>query len=582
MDKIIRIDMATRTAREIALTGKNCYLGGRALTSGCIARETPPSCDPLGRHNTLIFAAGPFAGTPLSSGSRLSIGAKSPLTGGIKESNAGGVTALVMGRLGIRAVFLEGLPLPEQGWQVLHVSPSGVRFDPADDLCGLGVYEKAERLVQRYGSHVGMSLIGPAGEMRLLAAGIANADKDGEPSRFSGRGGLGAVMGSKKVHALVFEAGGKMPEYADKDAFDALYRTLVKPIRDNSAIYRKYGTAAAVDVTGDFGALPTRNFSRGSFEKAADINATALYRCIEERGGEGRHSHACMPGCIVQCSNVFADAQGKKVCSPVEYENIGMLGSNLGIASLDDIARLNRMCNDLGLDTIETGAALGVMMEQGVCAFGDAGAAAAILEQVRDGGPLGRIAASGAVVAGHIYGASRVPAARGQAFAAYDPRSMKGMGVTYATSSQGADHTSGSTLRAKTAQTSVTGQLEESCAAQEWSMIMDMLGICMFMPGNLPSRDVLAELAVARWGVPLTLDDLYGAARAALREENLFNDAAGVGAALRALPEFVLEERNPDSGQVFDIPQEGVDGLARSLREEGRSAAALFDFAPLA
>lgn len=163
-----------------------------------------------------------------------------------------------------------------------------MRFDPADDLCGLGVYEKAERLVQRYGSHVGMSLIGPAGEMRLLAAGIANADKDGEPSRFSGRGGLGAVMGSKKVHALVFEAGGKMPEYADKDAFDALYRTLVKSIRDNSAIYRKYGTAAAVDVTGDFGALPTRNFSRGSFEQAADINATALYRCIEERGGPVR------------------------------------------------------------------------------------------------------------------------------------------------------------------------------------------------------------------------------------------------------------------------------------------------------
>lgn len=569
---IIRVNCRTRTAGSTPLPPDRPLLGGRALTTALVHAEVPPDCHALGPHNKLVLACGALAGTLASSVNRLSIGAKSPLTGGIKESNAGGTSAYMMGRLGIRALVLEDMPSgnPEDthAWTVLHVGMDGVRFDDGADFAGMGVYARAEALFARYGSKAGLTLIGPSGEMRLHTAGITNADPDNVPSRFNGRGGLGAVMGSKGILAIVWDAeGAPKPAYADQAAFTAAMKQLATCINttpQTAETYRKYGTAATMDVTHALGALPTRNFSRGRFDAKDSINGKALHDTILARGGEGRVSHACMRGCVIQCSNIFPDAGGKALCSPVEYENLGMLGSNLDIGDLDAIARLNWLCNDLGCDTIELGAALGVAMHAGALPYGDANAAEQAMEELRQGTALGRVLGSGAAVAGIVFGCRHVPTVKNQAMAAYDPRGIKGLGVTYATSTQGADHTAGNTIRASTDHHSPEGQAGLSANSQITCTALDSLGCCIFLGAALGDWSVLLELVRGKTGVDTTLDALKDAARHTLRLEREFNGRAGMGDAHDRLPDFMREERNPDSGQVFDVREDDLrDALCR-------------------
>jgi len=194
-------------------------LGGRGLTARILLDEVQPTCEPLGPYNKLIFAPGLLVGHMLSSCDRISVGGKSPLTGGIKESNAGGSTGLALTHLGIKALILEDRPETDE-WSILLLTTEGAKFLPADDLMGLGVYETADILLKRFGKKVSLALIGPAGEMQLHAAGIQNLDKDLVPSRIAARGGLGAVMGSKHIKAIVIDtAGGEKPPIADIQAF---------------------------------------------------------------------------------------------------------------------------------------------------------------------------------------------------------------------------------------------------------------------------------------------------------------------------------------------------------------------------
>lgn len=477
MPAIIRINLETGSVSRREQEKDDLLLGGRRLTGSIIAAEVPPECEPLSGRNKLVLACGPLAGTLVSSANRLSIGAKSPLTGGIKESNAGGMTGYLMGRLGIRAVVLEGRPGAPH-WTLIRISADGVELLPGDPYVGLGLFEKARQLFERFGPKVGMTLIGRAGERLQFSAGITNTDPDGEPSRYNGRGGLGAVMGSKGVQGIVYDASAAPKEtFVDRAAFMEANREVARRINANpqtSQVYRQYGTAAMMDATSAMGALPTRNFSTGFFEGYEKINAEAMHRTILERGGEGATSHACMVGCLVKCSNIFPDRDGKKVCSPIEYENLGLLGSNLGIDDLDTIALLNRMCNDFGYDTIETGAAIGVAMNAGLAAFGDREAALRLMREVGEGTPLGRVLGSGAGITGKVFGCLRVPVAKNQAMPAYDPRAVKGVGVTYAVSPQGADHTSGNTVKSPVKQHLKDGQETVSRNAQVGFTVMDL------------------------------------------------------------------------------------------------------------
>ncbi len=565
-DRVWRVDVAQQKVRSEPVPESWQRLGGRGLIARILLEEVPARCDPLGPENRLIWAPGLIVGHMVSSCDRLSIGGKSPLTGGVKESNAGGTTGQQMALLGIKALLLEGA-LPADGWWTLHVSRAGMRFDRAEDLAGLGVYAAAGQLRARYGDKVAISLIGPGGEMGMTAAGILNLDKDHEPSRINGRGGMGALMGARRLKAIVFDgAGGEKPPLVDAALFKAAQKFFTQALmaHPQTAIYRDYGTAALVNMVHGFGGLPTRGFSAGQYEGAEKISGETLRDVILARGGEGETTHACMPGCTIRCSNTLAGPQGQKVVSPLEYETIGLVGSNLGIGSLDDIGQLNWLMNDLGIDTIDTGAALGVAAQAGVMRFGDMARAVELLEEIRRGTPLGRILGNGAAAAGKALGVRRVPVVKGQAMPAYDPRAIKGTGVTYATSPQGADHTCGLTVRAKVDHLDPKVQADLSRTTQINMAGYDTLGACLFAGfGFAKAPGALRDLLNGRYGWNVGDDILQELGLQTLKLERAFNQAAGFSAADDRIPRWMTEEPLPPHNSVFDVDESDLDRVAQ-------------------
>lgn len=566
---IWRVDLHTGALQREAVPESWSRLGGRGLLARIMLDETPPACEPLGPRNRLIFSPGLLVGHMLSSCDRVSVGGKSPLTGGIKEANAGGTTGLQMACLGIRALILEH-QVPAAGatrsdWRVLHLSLEGARLEPCADLVGLGVADSADRLLRRYGDHVAVALIGPAGEMRLSAAGIQNLDKDRVPSRIAARGGLGAVMGAKGLKAIVFDAmGAAKPPLADPAAFKQAQKVFSRNLADHpqTALYRDYGTAAMALTCNAIGALPTRGFSSGSFEGAESLSGEHMREVIQERGGAGTPSHACMPGCAIRCSNNYAGPDGKSLVTPLEYETIGLMGSNLGIADLDVVARMNWEVNDLGLDSIDLGAALGVAARAGLMAYGDGARAMELLGEIRKGTPLGRILGHGAAVTGRVLGVLEVPVVKGQAMSAYEPRAVKGTGVTYATSPQGADHTAGNTVRAKVDHLDPKIQAALSRAAQISMAGYDTLGACIFAGfGFAVAPEVVPGLLNARYGWQVGADILQVLGRETLELEREFNKRAGFTAADDRMPEWMTREPLPPLNGVFDVSEADLDGV---------------------
>lgn len=562
--QIWRVNMREQTLVREPVPENWVHLGGRGLLARIMVDELPPDCDPLGPRNKLIFAPGLLTGHRLSSCDRLSVGGKSPLTGGVKESNAGGRTGLHMAYLGIKALILAERP-SQSGWWVLHLSQDGARFVPADDLAGLGVYDAAPKLLEQYGDKCAISLIGPGGEMRLTGAGIQNIDKDKTPSRINARGGLGAVLGSKGIKAIVFDMTGcDKPAIADPQAWKAAQKAYNKALMGHpqTQSYADYGTAAMTRMTNAFGAIPTRGFSAGQFEGADKISGEALRELLLQRGGASETTHACMAGCTIRCSNVFGGPDGEEIVSPVEYETIGLMGSNLGIDSLDTIARLNWEVNDLGLDSIEIGAALGVAAQAGLLGFGDGDRALELVREIRRGSALGRALGNGAAAMGRLYGVERVPVVKGQAISAYDPRAIKGTGVTYATTPQGADHTCGLTIRAKVDHLDPQGQVELSRSAQMSMAGYDTLGACVFAGfGFAAAPETIRDLLNAKYGWAVSDNILQELGREAIMLEREFNKRAGFTAVDDRLPEWMTREPLPPHNAVFDVPETELDRI---------------------
>jgi aldehyde:ferredoxin oxidoreductase len=545
-------------------------LGGRGLLARILLDEVDARCEPLGPENKLIFAPGLLVGHMLSSTDRISVGGKSPLTGGIKESNAGGRTGLHMTHMGMHALIIEDQPA-QPGYWILHLSLEGARWERADHLVGIGVYESAAQLVAKYGEKIAIALIGPGGETGMKSAGIQNLDKDRIPARIAARGGLGAVMGSKGLKAIIFDnAGGAKPPIVHLEAFKAAQKEYTKSVLEHpqSITYRDYGTAAMAHMCDGFGALPTRNFSSGQFDRVDDISGETLRDFLTQRGKPSDPSHACMAGCTIRCSNVFGGEDGQMVVSPLEYETIGLMGSNLGIASLDTVARMNWQVNDLGLDSIEIGAALGVACDAKLMEWGDGDRAMALLDEIRKGSELGRTLGDGSVATGKKYGIERVPAVKNQAMSAYEPRAIKGTGVTYATSPQGADHTAGLTIRAKVNHLDPAVQKDPSLTAQLNMAGYDSLGACIFAGfGYAATPDaVVKRLLHARYG----WDDLPDGILQALGKETIkmereFNRRAGFTAKDDRLPAWMTREQLPPHNAVFDVSDETLDTIFDGL-----------------
>jgi len=540
------------------------YLGGRGLVARILVDELDATCEPLGPGNKLLFAPGLLVGHMLSSCDRISVGGKSPLTGGVKEANAGGSTGLQLTRLGIKVLIIEDVPA-QSGWWVLHLNPQGARFEPADDLAGLGVYDTAPRLLERYGEHVAVALIGPGGEMRLASAGIQNLDKDQVPSRIAARGGLGAVMGSKGLKAIVIDAkAGDKPPIVHPQAFKQAQKEFTKALmaHPQTQVYGDYGTAAMPRMSNGFGGLPTRNFSAGTYEHVESISGEYMRELLLQRGGESETTHACMAGCTIRCSNIFGGEDGKSIVSPLEYETIGLLGSNLDIPGLDDIARMCYQINDLGLDSIEVGAALGVAAEAGLMHFGDSARAMELIDEIRKGTPLGRVLGAGATTMGKVFAVEHVPAVKGQAMSAYEPRAIKGTGVTYATTPQGADHTAGLTIRAKVDHLDPSIQVDLSRKAQINMAGYDTLGACVFAGnGFAAAPESIRDLLNARYDWQVGVDILQVLGKETIKLEREFNLRAGFTSAQDRIPEWMRREKLPPNDSVFDVSEKELDDI---------------------
>ncbi len=566
ISKVWRVNVREQTLKHESTPAAWQRLGGRGLIARILVDEVNAMCDPLGAGNKLIFAPGLLVGHILSSTDRLSIGGKSPLTGGIKEANAGGRTGYHMAFMGIHVMIIEGQP-KDDGYWVLHLSLNGAKWERADDLIGLGVYETAPKLLEKYGDKVAISLIGPGGEMRMKSAGIQNIDKDRIPSRIAARGGLGAVMASKGLKAIVFDhAGGQKPPIVNAEAFKVAQKDYTKSVMEHpqSVTYRDYGTAAIANLCQSFAALPSHNFSRGTFDKVDNISGEALREFTLTRGKPSEAAHACMAGCTIKCSNVFGGEDGKIIVSPLEYETIGLMGTNVDIDSLDSIGRMNWQVNDLGLDSIEIGGSLGVAAEAGLMRWGSEEDAMKLINEIRNGTELGRILGDGAVTVGKKYNIERVPAVKGQAMSAYEPRSIKGTGVTYATTPQGADHTCGLTIRAKVNHLDPTQQKEASLNAQLNMAGYDTIGACIFAGfGYAATPDgVVKRLLQARYGWGDIPDNILQAlGKETIKLERLFNKRAGFTAKDDRLPEWMTKEALPENGSVFDVSEETLDHI---------------------
>ncbi len=554
MDKILRINLRTKETIYEAAPDEYLKTGGRGLIAKIMLKEVNPKCDPLGRENKLIIANGLLTGTNVSSASRIAIGAKSPLTGGIKESNGGGITAMWLASLGIKAVIVEDIPEDDE-WYYLKVGKDKCSLESANKYKGMGTFEFCGEMIKKY-PDCAVTCIGPAGEKQYNIAGIATMDKEKKPNRYSGRGGLGAVMGSKKIKGIVVEEKGNV-EIKDKEKFNQVFKEYSSIVikAPSSVSYKTLGTAATVRVSNDMTGLPTRNFRGQKFEFAEEISGESLYELIKQRGGEGKTTHACMPGCIIQCSNVVPDKEGKTIVSPLEYETIGLMGSNLGIGDLDTIAKLNAFCNDFGIDTIETGAAMGVAMEAGVEEFGDNEGALRLIEEIKNDTDLGKLLAQGTLTVGKSLGVKNIPVINGQAMPAYDPRAVKAMGVTFATSPMGADHTYGPMIK-------TDDFVGASKKAQIMMAKIDSLGVCMFLRGAITKHmDIFVDLVNAVHGWNLDMDWLETLAKDTIRDELKFNELAEFTSDDYRMPEAFTNRKIESTNDVFDIDPLELDKL---------------------
>lgn len=591
MSKILRVDMSTLKHTYETVPDEYETLGGRALTSKIVFDEVDPMCDPLGPENKLVVAPGILAGTNAPSSGRLSVGGKSPLTNGIKEANAGGLTAQKLGRLGLKAIVIEGQPQDDK-WYNLIVSKNKCEIVMANKYAGMGLYELITKVWEEYPNKPGIIGCGIAGQKLMKGAGIfGNNVENTDPGRYAGRGGLGAVLGSKRVIAIITDdTGTEGLEPVKQELYDtgriklrdalnehAVTGVLEKPDPETGEIkpfggLKNYGTNVLQNIINEAGALPTRNWKEGRFEGAAKISGEAVHEFIDKVKAKfpestATYNHACHPGCIMRCSNIVPyENTGKHQVGCLEYESVWALGTNCGIDNLYYVAELNRVCNDLGLDTIEAGNTIAVAMEGGVLEFGDGSGAVELLKKITTDEEIGKIVGNGAVAMGKYKGVTRVAQVKGQSLPAYDPRPIKGIGVTYATGTQGGCHTQGYTIAPEILQ--IGGKpdrrdvkkAELSRAFQHTTAYIDSTGYCLFIAfAILDIESGLNGMVESINGFLGTEIDVNKYGENIVRWEREFNKRAGMTAKDDRLPEFFYKEPLPPHNVVFDVSDEELD-----------------------
>ncbi len=432
--KILWVDLTSKKTKvwDYPVELAHNYVGGRGFAIKILWDHLKPGVDPLSPQNIIVFATGPITGLPGPSTGKMVIASKSPLTHGYGDGNVGTRAAVMMRKAGYDAVVVEGAS--DKPVYIL-VEDSKADIIPAEDLWGLDTFEAERKLLERHGKTSGAVLIGPSGERMVRFATVMSQE-----GRAGGRTGMGAVMGSKNLKAIVFRGSGT-PEMADPEEYGRLASSSYREIKHKPAysFWMRQGTMMAIQWSQENSVLPTYNFSEGVFEESENINGFAMEKMkIGQRG---------CPNCNMVCGNMIKDDEGEVV--ELDYENVALLGSNLGLGDLRKVARLNRLADMWGVDTIGLGAAIGFAIEasqNGLIGerieWGDFSAILSLAEDISmSRGELGGILAKGLKYASEKLGGEKFAMhVKGLSITGYDCHAAPGMALSYGVSPIGAHH----------------------------------------------------------------------------------------------------------------------------------------------
>ena len=526
------------------------FIGGKGLAATLLYEHLPPRAEPLSPENILIFSAGPLTGTSAPSSGRACASAKSPLTGTIFESHCGGRIGYEMRRAGYLAIGIKGKATRRL---LLRISPGRVEFEDAFALWGKGTRETEHSIRQKPGwERCSVACIGVAGENLVHFASIIH-----EGHRAFGRGGLGAVMGSKNLKAIAIR-GDRKVEVANPEKFKKLVRRCHAKLAEHPTtgkVLRRYGTPNVLAKVNYVGALPTRNFSEGVFEGADKISAEAM-------AGHIKGSYGCY-ACAIRCGKVV-EVAGIRTTS-LEYETLYALGANVGVDELSWLVRYNELCNDLGMDTISAGVTIAAYLEklasEGRAAWGDARKIYALLQDIAHRRGEGAALAEGSARALPEHSIS----VKGLELPGYDPRGALGIALAYATSNRGACHLRAPVyieelLTQSVDRRSTEGKAELVKHLQDLHAAIDSLILCKFTARALSAEDYAGLFSLAT-GIELTAEELLLAGERIFNLERLFNLREGFSRRDDTLPKKLLTQPIPQG------PSKGMKASLETLEE---------------
>jgi aldehyde:ferredoxin oxidoreductase len=573
--RYLRIDVSSGRAGLLGLSEDDLrrFIGGVGLGTWLLHREAPPGIDPLNPTAPIIFAFSPLVGTPLTTSAKFAVVAKSPLTGRLNDALSSSHFALAGKRTGADALVLVGRA---DRPSVLLIDDGQVRVEPAADVWGTRTDEATEILKHRYGPDFQAAVIGPAGERLVKFATLSHNN------RHAGRGGLGAVLGSKNLKAVLVR-GSRRTEVADADRVVAAARDLLRrSFGPATAKYRELGTVANLLTFNRLNALPTRNFQAGTFAEAELVSGEAL--------NEGRRiARSSCAACTIGCEHIYAAPNGGSV--RLEYESLFALGPLCGVSDPGAVLEAARLCDHFGMDTISAGATVAFAME---CAelrlidapglrFGNGPALLDLLHRIASRDGLGDLLAEGTrTVADRIGGVAPdfAPHVKGLEIPGYEPRALQTMALGFAVGSRGADHNRSGAYEADFSARAdrLHGTAESAKSAvesEDRAALIDSLILCKFLRGVF--TDLFEECAellgvVTGWGVTGT--ELRRTARRIVTVKKLFNIREGWTPAEDTLPKRMLSEGLPAGmGPSAELPAERLQEMvAAYYRERGWTA----------
>ena len=509
--KILWVDLSTKTSRveELASEIYEDFVGGKGLGAYLLYRELKAGVDPLGSDNILFFMAGPLQGLPAVMVGRWTLVTKSPLTGLFLDTHSGGSLGREIKNSGYDAVAVTG---KSDSPVTILIEDDSVSFNDAQCLWGKGTHEATCLLHESTPKDSAVYVIGPAGENLVLSAtGCC------ELAHQTGRGGAGAVLGSKNLKGLVVKGTKKMT-IADPDTFSAVRKTVTKKWNDKTDYgFRDYGTAVLVEVANERGQFPTRNWRNSYFEGYESLTPEETKQWITG-------NHLSCPHCIIRCTHSYKTEDpsnpGVEVESTPEYETFGLCGGNLGISDAQTVFKLNYLADDLGLDTISAGAAIGFAMdafESGILKeneigfplqFGDGEAALKLMRMIALNEGIGKVLAKGVRSAAKEIGRGSDRLAvhvKGLETAAWDPRGKRGLGLSYATADVGSSHLRGWPQTSEKPDASALDIIESMVSDRDTKIFTDSLIFCHFTWHFPMTRD--EKILALNSGTGLKYDD---------------------------------------------------------------------------